>query len=265
MFISVQSGGDSRPEVLDAPPVGQNQPMGEVARREVDWAVRRWRGEGVDSIARQAGVAPTVVRHAIAWVAPLTGTKASTSAAEAALWVQLRQMGHSTASVAGYFGVTAATVRRHTGQFGPFPRWTASTISRWVQQRRDRVAVEQIARAEQVPARAVREATKPFGPFKLPRHHAELLCLEDVRALVGMSSPSVSRWRDTGILPPPEEIRSGRWLWRPETINSWLDECGHETCPQCGARPRSMSRHVSHTHREWLQGSDLEAARRRQG
>lgn len=113
MFISVQSGGDSPPEVLDAPPVGQNQPMGEVARREVDWAVRRWRGEGVDSIARQAGVAPTVVRHAIAWVAPLTGTKASTSAAEAALWVQLRQMGHSTASVAGYFGVTAATVRRH--------------------------------------------------------------------------------------------------------------------------------------------------------
>ena len=209
MFISVHSGADSNPEVLDAPPVGQNQPMGEVSRREVDWAVRRWRGEGVDSIARQAGVAPTVVLRAIAWVAPLTGTKAITSAAEAALWVQLRQMGHSTASVAGYFGVSAATVRRHTGRFGPFPRWTASTISRWVQQRRDRVAVEQIARAERVPASAVREATEPFGPFKLPRHHADLLCLEDVRALAGMSSPPSSAGATPGSCRRPRRSARG--------------------------------------------------------
>ena len=33
-------------------------------RPEVEWAVRRWRGEGIDAIASSAGVAPSVVRAA---------------------------------------------------------------------------------------------------------------------------------------------------------------------------------------------------------
>lgn len=50
--------------------------------------------------------------------------------------------------------------------------------------------------------------------------------LADISALTGMSKRWFERERSAGRMPPPDVRCGRRIMWRPATIEGWLDEQG---------------------------------------
>jgi hypothetical protein len=69
------------------------------------------------------------------------------------------------------------------------------------------------------------------------------------RRVSGCRWPSVLRWRSSGRLPTPDFVTAtGRDLWLPGTIESWLTAADLARCPQCGARCVSLAHHRAARH-----------------
>lgn len=225
-------------------------------RPEVEWAVRRWRGEGIDAIASSAGVAPSVVRAATGPIGPFPSDGRRVSDAEIQAWVELRQAGASIDSVAGHFGVAPSTVMRRTAGKGPYSRrapksWTSEQRDRWIAQRRARVTIVSIAAAEGVSKHVVTEATRSTTPFINYRRPPDgYVGIAGLAALSGVTPESAIRWRDLGYLPEPEGSHRGHPTWRVESVEAWLPLSGMGRCPECGAWSRAPAVHRGHAHQK---------------
>ena len=119
--------------------------------------------------------------------------------------------------------------------------------------RRERRTLHQISQEYQVPPRRIGHRTAASGPFAQPavspRLPEGLLGIAAIAARVGLASPAVLRWRAAGHLPPPDFVTaSGRQLWLATTIEQWLKDTDLQTCPQCGARTRSVAKHAKARH-----------------
>lgn len=75
-----------------------------------------------------------------------------------------------------------------------------------------------------------------------------MLGVTAISALLRVSDPTVVRWKRNGTLPPPDAVTaSGRAQWDPRTITRWVTQL--PTCPECGARALSISRHIGAVHK----------------
>ncbi len=63
-------------------------------------------------------------------------------------------------------------------------------------------------------------------PESVPIHDRLAWDLADIANLLGMSKRFLERERAAGKIPPPDIRLGRRLLWRPATINRWLDSQG---------------------------------------
>ncbi|MFC7487849.1 MerR family transcriptional regulator [Knoellia sp. CPCC 206453] len=166
-------------------------------------------------------------------------------------WASERRAGVGPAEIARREGYCHQWISRQTKPYGPFPRSgtpSAATIEKWVAERKAGRSAERVARENGVTTKRVREATRHAGPFPARLHVDGFFTLSELADELGVPSPTICHWSDTGFLPAPER-RGGRRLWPVEYFNEWLATAELETCPACGARTRDQSRHAGHAHR----------------
>lgn len=169
-------------------------------------------------------------------------------------WAERRRAGESTMAIAEQAGVCHQWVSRVTKPFGPFPRAgtpTNETVRKWVAARQRRISLAQLSREYGVTARRISAATKPDGPFPTPRHRKpNLVGVQDIARLLGVSEPTVHRWRRMGFLLEHTDLDGhGRQSWDLEVLEAWIEDVGLPTCPDCGARPLQLRMHRARAHR----------------
>ena len=227
--------------------------------RALEWLSQRHSGESAALIAAHAGVSEEVVLDATRALGPFPRPTRRSGAPSLPTdtqvderrqrWVELRRSGHATTAIARAEGTTHQLVSRATCDHGPFP--APETVEQWVAARRSRRTIAQIAEDFGVPSPTIRRATAAHGPFPLPgaRLPDGVMGVASVAARVGLSLPSVLRWRATGRLPGPDFVTArGRELWLPGTIETWLSTAELSTCRVCGARCASLAHHRSAAH-----------------
>ena len=226
----------------------------------LDWLARRHAGESAALIAWRAGVRESTVINATKAYGPFarpsqqlgrTIVSDEHHSQRVQAWIEQRRRGRTASEIARDFGVSHQIVSRATLGHGPFP--SEDTVSAWVAARRQRRTLHQISREYQVPPRRIGHRTAASGPFAQPavspRLPEGLLGIAAIAARVGLASPAVLRWRAAGRLPTPDFVTaSGRQLWLAATIEEWLKDTDLQTCPQCGARTRSVARHARARH-----------------
>lgn len=228
--------------------------MGEEIREEVEWAIRRWRGEGVDSISESAAVDSREIRRATRAIGPFPGPGQGVTDGEVAAWIELRRAGASTEAIAAHFGVAATTVAHRTAGTGDYrklraPVFTPEQRERWIALRRERVTIRTIAAREGVTVNAVRTATQGAGPFTSYRRPPEgYVGVSALAAMCGVTPEATVRWRRLGYLPEPDSSHRGYPTWRVETVEEWIPKSGMEQCPECGAWSRAVAVHRGHVH-----------------
>lgn len=170
-------------------------------------------------------------------------------------WVARRRAGETATRIAREEGVSPSWVSARTVAAGPFPRLPPvppDVTEGWVADRRGGWSIRSIARRDDVLVRDVARVTRPFGPF--PRGRAvygsgEPLGMVALSRLLGVGDPTVWRWHNTGRLPPADFYTvAGKPRWRRDTIEDWLELAELGTCPSCGARAWSVSRHRGAVH-----------------
>ena len=226
----------------------------------LDWLARRHAGESAALIAWRAGVSESMVLTSTKAYGPFprpSQQRGRTTVSDeqhrerVRVWVEDRRRGRTTSEIAKGYGVSHQIVSRATVGHGPFP--SEDTVAAWVAARRQRRTLQGIGNEYQVPPSRIGHHTAGYGPFPSPvgmrRLPEGLLGVAAVAERVGLASPAVLRWRAAGRLPAPDFVTArGRELWLTTTIDRWLQEAGLQTCPQCGARARSVTRHVKARH-----------------
>jgi AraC-like DNA-binding protein len=226
----------------------------------LDWLARRHAGESAALIASRAGVSESTVLSATKAYGPFprpshqlgrTVVTDEHHRQRAEDWIEQRRRGRSTAEIAREYGVSHQIVSRSTLGHGPFP--SKDTLAAWVAARRQRRTLHDIAQEYQVPPRRIGHRTAAAGPYPAPvgtpRLPDGLLGIAAIADRVGLASPAVLRWRAAGRLPPPDFVTArGRHLWLATTIEQWLKDTDLQTCPQCGARTRSVAKHTTARH-----------------
>lgn len=170
-------------------------------------------------------------------------------------WVARRRAGESTRVIAHEFGVSWSWVSKVTVSAGPFPRPgtpTEADVKRWVQARRSGVSIAAIVRDEGVSRQRVATATEEFGPFRQRPGSRSEVGVTELAEILGLSLPTVLRWVEAGRVPPPLHpgTRGRRRRWARGAILQWVAGLDLAVCPQCGARPRDLAKHVSAVHRQ---------------
>lgn len=170
-------------------------------------------------------------------------------------WVERRRQGETTSAIAQDLGCSTSWVSALTAAAGPFHRHRpipAKTVRTWVADRHSGWSVNSIARRDGSPASEILRVTAPHGPF--PRGHrrrlrGDPLGIVEISRQLKVADPVVWRWHQQGYLPPPDGYTpAGRPRWSPGAIAEWLKNSDHPTCPACGARPRSLTRHEAAAH-----------------
>lgn len=172
----------------------------------------------------------------------------------AAEWAARRRAGESTRVIAQEFGVSPSWVSRLTVAAGPYPRPgtpTAADVKRWVQARRSGVSIAAIVRDEGVSRQRVVVATEAFGPFRQRPGSRSEVGVTELAEILGLSLPTVLRWVEAGRVPPSlcPGTRGRRRRWARDMILEWISGLDLPVCPQCGARPRDLARHIGAVHR----------------
>jgi len=226
----------------------------------LDWLARRHAGESAALIAWRAGVSESMVLTATKAYGPFprpSQQRGRTTVSDeqhrerVRVWVEDRRRGRTTSEIAKGHGVSHQIVSRATLGHGPFP--SEDTVAAWVTARRQRRSLREISRDYQVPPNRIGHHTTASGPFPAPvgvRLLPEgLLGIAAIADRVGLASPAVLRWRAAGRLPQPDFVTAnGRQLWLATTIDRWLQDADLQTCPQCGARTRSVAKHAKARH-----------------
>ena len=230
--------------------------------RPLDWLARRHAGESAGLIASRAGVNKKTVLRETRDFGPFppptqrlngrTVASAGQVSERTARWIRARRRGLYAAEIAAAEGVSRQLVSSATVGHGPFP--SADTVTAWVDARHNRRTVSDIGLEYGIPGKRVAHHTAPYGPFPRPPHGARipdgLLGISAIAERLRLSSPTVIAWRRDGRLPRPDFVTDrGRDLWLASTIDRWVDKADWlETCPECGARCVSMTRHRSQAH-----------------
>jgi len=226
----------------------------------LDWLARRHAGESSALIAWRAGVSETTVVNATKAYGPFprpsrqlgrTTVSDEQSRQRVQAWTDQRRRGRTTTEIAHEYGVSHQIVSRATLGHGPFP--SDDTVAAWVAARLQRRTLHEISQEYQVPPSRIGHHTAASGPFPAPlgtrRLPEGLLGVAAIAGRVGLASPAVLRWRAAGRLPPPDFVTArGRELWLTTTIDQWLQATDLQTCPQCGARTRSVAKHSKARH-----------------
>ena len=226
----------------------------------LDWLARRHAGESAALIASRAGVSVSTVINATKAYGPFprpchqlgrTTVSDEHHRQRVQAWIEQRRRGRTASEIARECSVSHQIVSRSTLGHGPFP--SEDTVAGWVEARRQRRTLHDIGQEYQVPPRRIGHRTATSGPFpppaKTPRLPDGLLGIAAIADRVGLASPAVLRWRAAGRLPPPDFVTArGRQLWLATTIERWLKDTDLQTCPQCGARTRSVAKHTTARH-----------------
>jgi len=226
----------------------------------LDWLARRHAGESAALIAWRAGVSEAAVLKATKAYGPFprpsrqlgrTTVSDEHHRQRVQAWIEQRRRGRTASEIARECSVSHQIVSRSTLGHGPFP--SEDTVAAWVTARRQRRSLREISREYQVPPNRIGHRTAASGPFPAPvgaRLLPEgLLGIAAIADRVGLASPAVLRWRAAGRLPPPDFVTAnGRQLWLATTIDRWLKDADLQTCPQCGARTRSVAKHAKARH-----------------
>ena len=226
----------------------------------LDWLARRHAGESAALIASRAGVSEATVLSATKAYGPfprpshqLGRTTVSDEHHRQRVqdWVEQRRRGSTATEIALEYGVFHQIVSRSTLGHGPFP--SEDTVAAWVEARRQRRTLHKIGQEYRVPPHRIGHRTAASGPFpppvRKPRLPEGLLGIAAIADRVGLASPAVLRWRAAGGLPSPDFVTArGRELWLATTIERWLKDTDLQTCPQCGARTRSVAKHTTARH-----------------
>lgn len=217
----------------------------------LEWLQRRAEGEAIAEIAARAGVTTQTIRLATNPYGPWPQDPSGGEHLEIRRrrWIALRRSGVGVREIARRDGVPHQIVSTWTRDSGPFPRPGTPSLQQvrdWTAARRAGQPVRQIAAAAGVSAQRVAAATKPHGPF--PRRSQRIpdgvYCRNDLAALFGIASQTISTWHTQGHLPPPDFTTSrGRPLWLPGTIERWLPTSGLLPCNACGAYSRRPESH----------------------
>lgn len=228
--------------------------------RALEWLARRRDGESSTLIAWRDGVTPETVRRATAPYGPFprpsrhvgrTVTAGTQLDERTRRWVRARQRGQRVTDIARADQVTHQQVSRYTAEHGPFP--SEDVVREWVTARRSGATIPAVARQYQAPEAVVARQTRPFGPYRpagRPRLPDGVVGVHGIATMAGMSDPAAIRWVRAGRVPEPDfVVGDGHRLWLASTIRRWLDESDLATCPQCGARCVSLSRHHAGAHR----------------
>ena len=226
----------------------------------LDWLARRHAGESAALIASRAGVSESTVLNATKAYGPFprpshqfgrTTVSDEHHRQRVQAWIEQRRRGRSTSEIAREYSVSHQIVSRSTLGHGPYP--SKDTLAAWVAARRQRRTLHDISQEYQVPPRRIGHHTAASGPYPTPvgtpRLPDGLLGIAAIADRVGLASPAVLRWRAAGHLPPPDFVTArGRDLWLATTIERWLQDADLQTCPQCGARTRSVAKHTTARH-----------------
>lgn len=231
-------------------------------QRALEWLARRYDGESVALIASRDGVAKKTV---LRWTREFGPFPAATQrlhgrivptreqVAERNLrWIELRRQGKSSTEIAAAEGFSRQLVSSVTAGHGPFP--SADTVAAWVSARRALRTLAEVGLAYGVPASRVARHTAQLGPFPPPSGGARipdgLLGISAIADHLGLSSPTLIAWRRAGRIPTCDFTTArGRELWLKGTIDRWVSEAEWlQTCPDCGARCVSASRHQGTAH-----------------
>jgi AraC-like DNA-binding protein len=226
----------------------------------LDWLARRHAGESAALIASRAGVSERTVINATKPYGPFprpshqlgrTTVSDEHHHKRVQAWIEQRRRGRTATEIAHEYCVSHQIVSRATLGHGPFP--SEDTVTAWVTARRQRRSLREISHEYQVSPNRIGHHTSASGPFPAPvgvRLLPEgLLGIAAIADRVGLASPAVLRWRAAGRLPPPDFVTAiGRQLWLATTIEQWLKDTDLQTCPECGARTRSVAKHAKARH-----------------
>lgn len=60
---------------------------------------------------------------------------------------------------------------------------------------------------------------------------SKLVTVKEVSVLLGVTTAAVYKWVKDEAIPAPLRIGGPRGIlrWHPETLNTWLEERGHDT------------------------------------
>ena len=227
----------------------------------LEWLSLRRDGDSVALIAHRAGVSVAAVARATDPFGPFPrpsrqlGRVVVDEAAVSARtkrWVRRRMDGVGVMDIATGEGVAHQVVSKATVPFGPYPRphrrIDENTLEQWVHDRHAGIPAATIAKVAGVSAAKVRRVTQPHGPFPTFGHRLPqgVVGVSALAHLVGVSAPTITRWRSTGFLPQPDIVtRAGRALWHEATISSWRQATPLSACPACGGVFKRLSAHTS--------------------
>lgn len=227
----------------------------------LEWLSLRRDGESVALIAHRAGVSVAAVARATDPFGPFPRPSRQLGRVivdEAAVtartkrWMRMRQDGVGVMDIAASEQVAHQVVSKATVLFGPYPRprrrLDEGALEQWVHDRHAGIPVATIAAVAGVSAAKVRRVTQPHGPFPSAGHRLPqgVVGVSGLARLLGVSAPTITRWRTTGFLPQPDIVtKTDRVLWHEATIGAWRQTTPLSVCPTCGRVSKRLSAHTS--------------------